>query len=152
MLLHGYNIQKESIEIMATVVVRSKENLKQEITAGRHTIIADEPESAGGKDEGPDPYSLLIAALGACTSLTLKLYARQKKWDLQSVTVTLKHEKIHAVDCVECETKEGKVDRIWREIQFEGNLTQDQVGRLREIAKKCPLHRTLTSEISIIDL
>jgi uncharacterized OsmC-like protein len=137
---------------MTTVVVRSKENLKQEITAGRHTIIADEPESAGGTDEGPDPYSLLIAALGACTSLTLKLYARQKKWDLQSVTVTLKHEKIHAVDCIECETKEGKVDRIWREIQLEGNLTGDQIARLREIAKKCPVHRTLTSEISIIDL
>ena len=137
---------------MATVVVRSKENLKQEITAGRHRIISDEPESAGGMDEGPDPYSLLIAALGACTSLTLKLYARQKKWDLQSVTVTLKHEKIHAIDCAECETKEGKVDRIWREIQLEGNLTGDQLARLREIAKKCPVHRTLTSEISIIDL
>ena len=137
---------------MAAVIVRSKENLKQEITAGRHTIIADEPESGGGTDEGPDPYSLLIAALGACTSLTLKLYARQKKWDLQSVTVTLKHEKIHAVDCVECETKEGKVDRIWREIHLEGNLTHDQITRLREIAKKCPIHRTLISEISIIDL
>jgi putative redox protein len=136
---------------METIIVQSKENLKQEITAGKHTIISDEPESAGGNDEGPGPYSLLVAALGACTSLTLKLYARNKNWDLQSVKVTLKHERIHATDCLECETKDGKVDRIWREIDLEGNLTEDQQLRLREIAKRCPIHRTLTSEINIVD-
>jgi putative redox protein len=136
---------------MATVVVQSKGNLKQEITAGDHVLIADEPVAAGGGNEGPDPYSLLLSALGACTSMTLHLYAKQKQWDLQSVRVTLKQERIHAADCADCETKEGKLDRIWREIQLEGNLTEEQQVRLREIAKRCPVHRTLTSEISIVD-
>ena len=137
---------------MATVTVRSQNNLRQQITAGIHQFIADEPIESGGNDDGPDPYSYLISALGACTSMTLTLYARQKGWDLQKVEVHLKHEKIHAIDCTECETKEGKVDRIWREIRLVGNLSDEQRSRLREIAKKCPVHRTLTSEISIVDL
>jgi putative redox protein len=136
---------------MAIVVVQSSENLKQEITAGNHLLTADEPVEAGGDDAGPDPYSYLLAALGACTSMTLHLYAKQKKWDLQSVTVTLEHERIHAKDCAQCETKEGKLDRIWREIRLEGQLTQEQQRRLREIAMRCPVHRTLTSEISIVE-
>ncbi len=136
---------------MAIVVVQSSENLKQEITAGNHLLTADEPVEAGGDDAGPDPYSYLLAALGACTSMTLHLYAKQKKWDLQSVTVTLEHERIHAKDCAQCETKEGKLDRIWREIRLEGQLTQEQQKRLREIAMRCPVHRTLTSEISIVE-
>ncbi|MCI0604085.1 OsmC family protein [bacterium] len=136
---------------MAVVTVHSKEHLKQEIVSGKNRIIADEPVDFGGTDEGFDPYSLLLAALGACTSMTLKLYAINKGWDLQSVQVTLRHEKIHAEDCANCETKEGKIDRIWREITLEGNLSQDQKLRLREIARRCPVHRTLTSEISIVD-
>src|SRR5262249_6326530 len=137
---------------MTIVTVESKENFKQEIHAGRHTLIADEPVQSGGGDQGPDPYSYLLAALGSCTSMTLRLYARQKEWDLKSVKVRLKHEKIYAGDCQECDTKEGKLDRIWREISMEGDLTEEQSARLREIAKRCPVHRTLTSEISIVDL
>jgi len=137
---------------MATVTVRSQENLKQEIIAGKHRMIADEPLDSGGEDEGPDPYSFLIAALGACTSMTLRLYARQKGWDLHSVQVTLKQEKIYANDCADCETKDGKIDRIWREITLQGNLSEEQISRLREIARRCPVHRTLTSEISIVDI
>jgi putative redox protein len=137
---------------MATVTVHSKEQLKQEITAGKHQIIADEPFDAGGTDQGPDPYSLLLAALGACTSMTLRLYATHKNWDLQGVHVNLTIDKIYAKDCEECETKEGKIDRITREIKLEGNLTEEQQSRLREIAKRCPVHRTLTSEVSIVDV
>ena len=137
---------------MASVIVQSKEKLKQEILSGRHRLVADEPIEAGGTDEKPDPYSLLLAALGACTSMTVQLYARHKGWDLQSVLVTLKHETIHAQDCADCETKEGKLDQIVREIQLEGNLSEDQRIRLHEIAKKCPVHRTLTSEINIVDV
>ena len=137
---------------MSSVIVKSEEKLKQAITLGNHTLIADEPVEAGGTDEGPDPYSLLLAALGACTSITVKLYAAQKGWDLQSVQVKLKHEKIHAADCTECETKDGKLDQITREIHFEGNLSEEETNRLREIAKRCPVHRTLTSEVRIIDI
>jgi putative redox protein len=126
--------------------------LSTEIVSGNNRIVADEPVSAGGNDEGFDPYSLLLAALGACTSMTLKLYARNKNWDLQSIRVELSHDKIHAQDCTDCETKEGKVDQIRREIHLEGNLTAEQQQRLREIARKCPVHRTLTSEINILDI
>jgi uncharacterized OsmC-like protein len=138
--------------MMAIVTVESKEHLKQEIVSGNNRILADEPLEAGGTDAGFDPYSLLLAALGACTSMTLKLYAINKGWDLQKVNVTLRHEKIHAEDCATCETKEGKIDRIWREIRLEGQLSADQQVRLREIARRCPVHRTLTSEISIVDI
>ena len=137
---------------MATVTVHSKEQLKQQIVAGNHNLVADEPFEAGGTDQGPDPYSLLLAALGACTSITLKLYAQNKKWDLQNVHVNLSIEKIYAKDCAECETKEGKIDQIKREIKLEGNLTDEQQSRLREIAKRCPVHRTLTSEVNIVDV
>jgi putative redox protein len=136
---------------MATVTVRSLDNLRQEIVSGQNTIIADEPLAAGGNDTGFDPYSLLLGALGACTAMTLKIYARNKKWDLQRVIVNLSHDKIHAEDCADCETKEGKIDRIRRQITLEGNLTEEQTRRLMEIAKRCPLHRTLTSEFRIED-
>jgi uncharacterized OsmC-like protein len=137
---------------MAKIVVQSRENLRQEIIAGKHTILADEPVSAGGDDSGPDPYSLLLAALGACTSMTLKLYARNKSWDLRSVRVELNHDKIYAKDCQECETKDGKLDRIERRIFLDGDLDEQQQTRLREIAKRCPIHQTLTSEITIVDV
>lgn len=119
------------------------------VRAGRHTLQADEPGASGGNDSGPDPYSYLIAALGTCTAMTLRVYARQKKWPLQKVRVQLRHEKIYAKDCAECETKEGKVDSIERVIELEGPLDDAQRQRLLQIADHCPVHRTLTSEIRI---
>jgi uncharacterized OsmC-like protein/fermentation-respiration switch protein FrsA (DUF1100 family) len=124
--------------------------LAQEVLVGRHRLAADEPVVAGGSDLGPNPYDYLLAGLGACTSMTLRLYADHKKWPLQKVTVRLSHEKIHAEDCADCETKEGKIDRIEREIEIEGPLDSDQRQRLLEIAEKCPVHRTLHSEIKIV--
>jgi putative redox protein len=135
---------------MATVVVRGDASgFTQEITAGPHRLVADEPVEAGGTGAGPSPYDLLLAALGTCTSMTIALYARRKQWPLESVTVTLSHSKIHAQDCLECETREGKLDRIEREIALRGTLDAEQRARLLEIAGKCPVHRTLTSEIDI---
>ena len=130
------------------VVVSSESGLAQEVSAGKHHWRADEP-APFGTDSGPSPYELLLAALGACTSMTLRLYAQRKQWDLQRVTVRLQHFRIHADDCMECETKEGFLDRINREIELSGNLDDAQKRRLLEIAEHCPVHRTLTSEINI---
>ena len=122
---------------------------QQEVLSGPHRFLADEPVKVGGQDSGPGPYDLLLAGLGACTSMTLRLYADSKKLPLKRVTVRLTHNKIHAEDCLNCETKEGMVDRIDRTITFEGALDADQRKRLLEIADKCPVHRTLKSEIEI---
>ena len=123
----------------------------QRIQAGRHALRADEPVSVGGDDTGPNPYDLLLSALGACTSMTLRMYARHKKLPLDRVTVRLKHAKIHAKDCEECETQGGKVDRIEREVLIEGDeLTDAQRTRLLEIADRCPVHRTLHSEVNVV--
>jgi putative redox protein len=119
------------------------------VRAGTHTLLADEPVASGGNDTGPDPYSYLLTALGTCTAMTLRVYARQKKWPLQKVKVQLQHDKIYAKDCADCETKEGKVDRIERLIELEGPLDDTQRQRLLQIADHCPVHRTLTSEIRI---
>jgi len=121
----------------------------QLVSVGRHHLRADEPESVGGDDSGPGPYDLLLAGLGACTSMTLRLYAEQKKWPLGRVTVDLTHGKVHAVDCAECETREGKIDRIERILTLEGDLDAAQRARLLEIADKCPVHRTLHSEVQV---
>jgi len=132
------------------VIVRGDASgFAQEIVVGSHRLTADEPLNVGGKDTGPSPYDLLLAALGSCTSMTISLYARTKKWPLESVTVNLRHSKIHAADCRDCETKEGKIDLIEREIHLIGKLDADQQKRLLEIADKCPVHRTLNSEIKI---
>ncbi|HXE89358.1 MAG TPA: OsmC family protein [Terriglobales bacterium] len=131
------------------VVEGGGEGPKQEIRIGPHRLVSDEPASAGGADRGPTPYDLLLAALGACTAMTVSLYARRKAWALESVRVRLRHLKIHAADCEECETREGKIDRIERDVEFQGSLDPEQRARLLEIAEKCPVHRTLTSEISI---
>ena len=136
---------------MVEVTVRSLSNLKAQVEMSGHGIVADEPLSAGGEDSGPDPYSLLLGALGACTSMTLLIYARRKGWPLESVEVVLVHSKQHAADCQDCETKEGKIDEIRRRIKLDGPLDKEQRARLLEIAGKCPVHRTLTGEIKIRD-
>jgi uncharacterized OsmC-like protein/alpha/beta superfamily hydrolase len=134
------------------VVVRETRNskLQQTVTIGPHHLLADEPVAAGGEDTGPGPYDYLLAGLGACTSMTMRMYADRKALPLERVTVTLKHKKIHAEDCAECETKAGMLDQIDRAIAIEGALDADQRKRLMEIADKCPVHRTLTSEVRIL--
>ena len=122
---------------------------QQSVAVGAHRFVADEPRSVGGLDSGPGPYDYLLAGLGACTSMTLRLYAERKKLPLERVTVELRHDKIHAADCEDCETREGKVDRIERTIALEGDLDAAARQRLLEIADKCPVHRTLESEVSI---
>jgi uncharacterized OsmC-like protein/pimeloyl-ACP methyl ester carboxylesterase len=134
------------------VVVRETRNGKfqQTVSVGPHRLVADEPISAGGDDSGPGPYDYVLAGLGACTSMTMRMYADRKSLPLQRVTVTLNHSKVHAADCAECETKVGMLDRIDRVISIEGALDAEQRAKLMEIADKCPVHRTLTSEIRIV--
>ncbi len=110
---------------------------------------ADEPIAAGGADNGPSPYDLLLAGLGACTSMTIRMYAAQKQWPLAGLSVKLTHAKVYAEDCADCDTKAGKIDRIEREITIEGDLDGAQREKLLEIANKCPVHRTLNSEVWI---
>jgi putative redox protein len=112
--------------------------------------VADEPIAANGEDAGPGPYDFLLAGLGACTSMTMRLYADRKSLPLDRVTVTLKHSKIYAKDCAECETRDGMLDQIERDIAIDGALDAEQRKKLMEIADKCPVHRTLTSEIRIV--
>ena len=132
------------------VVSETRKGLfQQAVTAGAHRLIVDEPVAVGGLDSGPGPYDLLLAGLGACTSMTLRLYAERKKLPLERVSVALKHSRVHAADCEECETRDGMVDRIERAITFTGDLDAETRARLLEIADKCPVHRTLTSEIDI---
>ncbi len=139
-------------EAPRNVVVRETRASKfqQTVTTGPHRMLADEPVAAGGQDTGPGPYDFVLAGLGACTSMTMRMYADRKSLPLERVTVTLKHGKIHAEDCAECETREGMLDQIDRVIGIEGALDADQRKRLMEIADKCPVHRTLTSEIRIV--
>ena len=121
----------------------------QQIAVRGHHLVSDEPIEAGGSDLGPDPYDLLLASLGSCTSMTVALYARRKHWPLESVRVKLRHAKVHAADCADCETKAAWLDRIERDVELVGPLDEEQRARLLEIASKCPVHQTLTSEISI---
>lgn len=121
----------------------------QKVEMGRFTLAVDEPVSYGGTDTGASPYDLLLAALGSCTSMTIGLYARKRKWPLEKITVSLWHSKIHAMDCEECATKEGRIDRMEMEIHLDGSLTDQQRATLMEVAGKCPVHQTLTHEINI---
>jgi len=132
------------------VLVEELEGLTQRIVAGRHEWRADEPAALGGADAGPTPYDLLLASLGACTSMTLRMYARRKGWPLESIAVRLLHDRIHASDCEDCETKDGRIDRIEKVLALRGELDDGQVERLLEIADRCPVHRTLTNEKRIV--
>jgi putative redox protein len=140
--------------MMSDVTVTSLANLRNEVRYGdNQTLVTDEPVEAGGEDAGPDPYTLLLAALGSCISMTTTLYARRKGWPLERVTVHLRQGRIHGKDCVECvNAPEGYIHRIQRAVTFEGDLNDEQRARLQEIAHKCPVHKTLTSPIVIADL
>ena len=134
---------------MTEVVVRSRDGLAQEVEARGHRLVADEPREAGGSDAGLTPYELLLAALGACTSMTIRLYARRKGWPVTGVEVRLRHDRIHAEDCADCETESGYLDRVRKEILVRGELTQEQLQRLAEIARRCPVNQTFSREVVI---
>ncbi len=138
---------------MNEVVVTSQTNLRNEVRYGEgHSFITDEPVAAGGEDAGPDPYTLLLAALGSCISMTLTMYAKRKQWPLESVSVRLRQSRIHAKDCKECiQGQEGYIHRIERTVTITGPLSDEQRTRLQEIAHKCPVHKTLSSQIIITD-
>jgi len=137
---------------VAEVVVEEwDKSLSQKISIGDHFLISDEPATVpGGRDKGPSPYDLLLAGLGACTSMTLRMYANLKKIPLEGIKVQLKHKKIHADDCIECDTKEGKIDEITKKITLTGPLSEAERQRLLDISKKCPVHRTLNQEVRIL--
>ena len=139
---------------MSEVIVTSQQNLRNEIRYGSgHTLITDEPSEIGGEDRGPDPYTLLLGALGSCISMTVTLYARRKNWPLEQVTVRLRQNRVHAKDCHECaQNAEGYVHRVERAVTFTGDLTDEQRERLREISHKCPVSKTLSSKIVIAEL
>ncbi len=139
---------------MSEVTVTSLSNLRNEVRYGEgQTFVTDEPKELGGEDAGPDPYTLLLAALGSCISMTVMLYARRKGWPVERVSVRLRQERIHAKDCAECtHSEEGYAHRIERKVTVEGPLDEEQHARLQEIAHKCPVHKTLTNEIVIAEL
>ncbi|MGB9376986.1 MAG: OsmC family protein, partial [Mycobacteriales bacterium] len=134
---------------VVTVTESGTGRFAQRITAGALEWAADEPESAGGNGSAPDPYDLLLSALGACTSITLRMYAQRKGWDVGRIAVTLRRDRVYAEDCANCETSDGRLERIVREITIEGDLTADQRHSLLSIADRCPVHRTLHSEVVI---
>jgi len=132
------------------VVVRGgPSGLRQEIQAGAQKWVADEPTSVGGTGAGPTPYDLLLGALGACTSMTLRLYADRHKWPLEGVTVRLRHSRVHRDDCVNCETKDALIERVERTLELKGALTDEQRARLLEMAERCPVHQTLKHNLEV---
>jgi uncharacterized OsmC-like protein len=136
--------------VSRTVYVQSERSrYVQNISIGPHILQGDEPSKVGGSDAGPDPYELLLASLGACTGITLRIFADRRQWPLEGVRISLSHAKVHAEDCAACDTEIRMVDRIDMEVSFLGELSEDQRQKLMEIASKCPVHRTLTSEIQI---
>lgn len=136
---------------MTSVVVRGGPDLKQEIVARDKTVVADEPAEVGGTDEGPTPYELLLGALGACTAMTIVLYAKRKGWTIERVTVELEHDRVHAEDCAVCDDKDVSLDRVRKRITVEGPLHEEQRVRLEEISRKCPVQRTLVGSMRIED-
>jgi putative redox protein len=138
----------ESAEGVVIVTETGQGTYTQQIAAGRHRLMSDEPRPIGD-DAGPTPYDLLLAGLGSCTSMTVRMYADRKGWQLERVRVTLRHTRIHARDCADCETSIGYVDHIDREVELTGDLDDSQRQRLMHIAERCPVHQTLTSEVHI---
>jgi putative redox protein len=137
-----------SSEGTVTVTETRTGTYTQQITVGEHRLGSDEPRPTGD-DAGPTPYDLLLAGLGACTSMTVRMYADRKGWPLEQVQVTLRHSRIHAKDCADCETRAGWIDHIDRDIELSGDLDDSQRQRLLQIAERCPVHQTLTSEVRI---
>src|SRR5919107_5647973 len=131
------------------VIVCTERALCREVKANGHALVADVPAALVGTDAGPTPYDYLLSALGSCTAITVRMYADRKGWPLESVTVRAEHGRIHAKDCVECETESGRIDRIRLELELEGPLNTEQRERLREIADKCPVKQTLGSEVLV---
>ena len=119
------------------------------VRAGRHVLTADEPFSAGGTDTGPSPYEYLLAGLGTCTTMTLRMYVKKKGWSVGRISVLVTHDRVHAQDCADCDEKDARLDRITRSIRIEADLDDERRQKLLEIANKCPVHRTLTSKITI---
>lgn len=134
---------------VVTVEESGEGKFTQILHSGLHQLVADEPEDVGGNNRGPGPYEYVLMGLGACTSMTLRMYADHKKIPLKRVRVILSHQKVHAEDCRDCESKQGKIDEIVREVTLEGQLTGEQRQKLLEIANRCPVHQTLTSEIKV---
>ncbi|NNF34146.1 MAG: OsmC family protein [Saprospiraceae bacterium] len=133
---------------MSQVIVKTSGELyRTEIISGNHTIIADEPVNLGGGNLGPNPYDLLLSAVGACVGMTLRMYAERKKWDLQEVHVHLSQERIHAKDCTDCKSEEGYVHIIKKELKLIGDLTEKQLDRLKQISDRCPVQKTLMNEV-----
>lgn len=122
---------------------------RTEVEVGGHHLVVDEPTAVGGTDGGPTPYEMLLAGLGACTAMTLRLYADRRKWPLERALISLRHRKVHAQDCIDCETKPAKMDVVDRIITLEGSLTEEQRARLLEIAERCPVQQTLGSKIQV---
>jgi putative redox protein len=132
------------------VVVRSgPSGLRQEVEAGSHHWVADEPTSVGGTGEGPTPYDLLLGALGSCTSMTLRLYADRRKWPLEGVVVRLRHQRVHRDDCINCEKQDASIERVERTLELKGPLSDEQRNRLLEIAERCPVHQTLQHKMDV---
>jgi putative redox protein len=148
MTTHETGHDPASSEGTATVTEAGSGTYTQDITIGHHHLAADEPRPVGD-DAGPSPYDLLLAALGACTSMTVRMYANRHGWPLDRVRVTLRHSRIHAEDCADCETRVGWIDHIDRDLELTGDLDDSQRQRLLHIAGRCPIHQTLTSEVDI---
>ena len=148
MTIHQTDHDGASSEGTVTVTEAGSGTYTQQITAGHHRLVADEPKPIGD-DAGPNPYDLLLAALGACTSMTVRMYADRRGWPLERVQVTLRHSRIHAQDCADCETTNGWIDHIDRHIEIAGDLDDIQRQRLLDISERCPVHQTLTSEVHI---
>jgi putative redox protein len=135
---------------LVVVAEMKRDGLTQYLLDGRHSFSADEPVESGGADDGPNPYELLLMSLGACTSMTVRLFARRRNWPLERTIVRLRHSRVHAADCAHCEEKKSLLDHIDVEVELIGALTDPQRAQLKSIAEKCPVHRTLSSPISIV--
>jgi putative redox protein len=136
-------------EPRSVVVAGPVTGFRTDVEVGGHHLVVDEPIAVGGADEGPTPYEMLLAGLGACTVMTLRIYADRRKWPLERARVTLQHRKVHAQDCVDCDKKDAKMDVIDRIVFLEGQLNEEQRTKLIEIAERCPVHQTLKGKIQV---